>query len=275
MSGRLFFPSFAWLLYSFSTPLVSPFGFPCSTAHVDEAESAKAGVAIERIVGRVPVTPEMATRLQNEVFMPLASRVVFKFGHLEWGDGPPPWWGIASHVPHRGLNESYRDTFERIVFHQDYYTIAKRFAQLKTGENVAERLRFNFHTACTFVHEVFHADEMRYATVTKSQRMRNENNYGIEPFMFNGATAELGHAWETYTFGGIVHVLDLHPRGGCFILKKDESRAVVNYMIPMGYIEELQQPDTWKNLLQAQNYDNAATFHVPLVGYRVLAARRD
>jgi hypothetical protein len=161
--------------------------------------------------------------------------------------------------------EPAQDQHKSIVIHinQDWVTTAKRFAQLRTGYNAAEKLRFNFIFAVLMCHEVAHGSHYYQAWKPGINTDKDIN----EPFLFDHPGAELGRAWEGDLFGGSIQSIDHRCDGlhGVNVLVPDSSVKGLCYSVHMGYIEEIQQIETWNKLAALRDYNNPSHFAIPLV----------
>ena len=156
------------------------------------------------------------------------------------------------------------DTFRRakIYLHQDYYTAARRLSQLKFPDE-AQRLRFNFLLANTLVHELAHVVSMGHV---------DDEMVGREVFLYDSRVNELGEAWEAKTFGGLCRGINSRADGShgvavCqwplkHVFTDPEHEHNIWYSVPMSYIENIQQKNTWEQCYELDD----EPFHIPKTG---------
>jgi hypothetical protein len=233
---------------------------------IDPDASAKKGAPVVRIPNRVEFSYELAERLQREVFLPLVDHAHFQFGLGPWRNDPDDHqhhtiWGRSGAVPNFGLEWQRQDMQGAVWLQKDFLTVAKKYARLKDGANTAERLRFNFTFAVTLTHEIAHT------AVGRTVFNKGGIPYWSEPIMYNENIAEAGTSWEINTFGGIMDGIDNRVDGkfGMAVSVADPEHKLLSYPVPMGYVEELQQQETWDMLHSLQNFNNPAILCVPQV----------
>ncbi|KAL9598570.1 MAG: hypothetical protein Q9219_004401 [cf. Caloplaca sp. 3 TL-2023] len=157
---------------------------------------------------------------------------------------------------HRDLQRS------NIRLHSDFYIIAKKLSTMKYP-NLAQKLRFNFILATLIVHELAHAIEL--------SQWRNRAPSPYEPFLLHHNEAELGRMWESYMFGGQVTPINDRVDGIYGVATWNWPRSfgefdperTICYALPMKYIENLQQWETWERDYARQDW---RVFHVPRDG---------
>jgi hypothetical protein len=163
----------------------------------------------------------------------------------------------------RKLNDKCHTS--RICLHSDFYTTAKKLSLLRYREP-AMVLRFNLFLAICLSHEIAHFCEV--------SGPHHDHPLLSEPEVFWGDNmwTESGIAFETKVFGSRIHPLssriDCSLGLACLdyplkeLYDKDEN---VLYALPMNYILELQQAETW-----AQDFSKTGpdVFFVPRNGSR-------
>ncbi|KAJ9666926.1 hypothetical protein H2201_003060 [Coniosporium apollinis] len=176
-----------------------------------------------------------------------------------------------------GLRNS--TTGAEVELSSEYLEVLKRYAaqteRQRTGytppltddpaaEDLTEAsiLRTRFHLAKTIVHEVCHA--IKWAVTLPQLTSEGEWELPYEPFFMDQRIAEVGAAWESVVFGGIVNPLreDVDARWGLGIekwpkywddstgLNRAPSRRTHNitYIVPTPYLHSLWTAAFWLSL---------------------------
>jgi len=153
---------------------------------------------------------------------------------------------------------------------RDFYTTAKRIARLQNPD-VAMVLRFHFFFAVNICHEVAHAFERKcglewFHTMLREGEVIDLSNPHWpnlptqrvqEAAWLQDSVVEMGVAWERDTFGGRIMPVNFRIDASLGIMVGEgESDWGINfdtmnagqpqaYMIPMAFIEEIQQQSFW------------------------------
>ncbi|KAL8715193.1 MAG: hypothetical protein Q9220_001151 [cf. Caloplaca sp. 1 TL-2023] len=234
---------------------------------VDHEMSRRCGKTRHRISRNVAMTKENVkevTRYMEDLGHAKAIHFVFASGLAFEGNAA---FGTAHTVcdfmsedsgerSNRGLQRAV------IRLHSDFYIIAKKLSTMRYPDP-AQKLRFNLILATLIVHEMAHAIEL--------SQWRNRAPSPYEPFLLHHNEAELGRVWESYMFGGQVAPINDRVDGIYGVAtwnwprsfgEMDPERTIC-YAVPMKYIENIQQKDTWTKDYELGDW---RAFHVPRDG---------
>jgi hypothetical protein len=246
-------------------------------------EFKKQGTAYSRIREEVPWTQANSDAFSN-MLSQMANSVHFHFS-LWPSERNKGVWTYGSMHAIRDYKSGYlpkpneRCRQCRICMHTDFYITAKRLSLL-SHRDPAMVLRFNFFFAVNICHEMAHFLEMgghhmrffeRWATDLQ-ERYPVAYNSG-EAFMFDYPWNEMGQAFETRIFGGIVkpicsrmdcaHGLTTYEEPG---LDAHGRLSTVRtfYTVPMDFVATVQQRKTWERAETMA--DPSGLFRIPRDG---------
>lgn len=227
------------------------------------------GVKCQRIEKNVPMTKENTANVIEYIRqLDKANMIHWSFQHdLVVCDttvyGATKWVCDNHHELPRGPENTLVPQHIRI--HADMYTVASKFSKLEYADT-AQKLRFSFFVAVIICHELAHAVEGAH------RRGRPLGvDLHIEPRLFDDDIAEMGRAWESITLGGTVHPINAavdcsHGIGTWDWPDVDPEvdwERNLKYTVPMSYIENLFQMETWQ---REYNLENWKAFHIPRDG---------
>ena len=185
-----------------------------------------------------------------------------------------------------------RDPWDRpavVALARDFYTVASSLARLKVKDTAAQ-LRFNLFFATNICHELAHSFERKCGTNHWFLHLQNngsidlgnpdyvsDNNlkqlelmYGWEAIWLQTGIKEMGQAFESTLFGGLVHPVNARVdcHAGLALLYKwpDKDHFSVNgpqnpppghgeaRSVRMGWAEEVQQQSFWDRKTSSSDF---------------------
>ena len=245
--------------------------------HCDPEMSSKYGRKCQRIPNHVELTKENTAKVIRHLReLGDANIIHFAFRHKllqevggAWGSSGP----ICDYLgARRTCGLKGRLTRSIIRLHADHYIIAKKLSQLKYPE-VSQELRFSFFFANLIMHELAHSIEGAYIKMRHEQWVEYQRSKTyVEPFWMDWQRPpECGKAWEQTMFGGEIQPINNRVDGSHGVGTSDwpphgsdlDPEKRTWYSIPMTYIENLFQKNTWQ---RPYELDDWMAFHIPRLG---------
>ena len=251
----------------------------------------KGGTKYSRISDEVPWTEHNA-KLYEDGLARLADSLHFHFSLWPSERNKGMWTYGSMHairdyktgyLPKAG--EPYRRS--RICLHTDFYITAKRLSLL-AHPDPAMVLRFHLFFAVNLCHEMAHflemsSHRMEFVETWVTPGFAHATNAG-EAFMFDQPWNEMGQAFETRVFGGIVkpiscrmdcaHGLTTYSEPGLDPRTGRLAALRTFFTVPMDFVARIQRSETWDAAAQLDDEvargrvffvprDGAKAVHVP------------